>query len=100
MVRKIRRKVKRPSRPEGLTPGIRMKGGVCFDPQINGFVAIVHTWDNAHCNGEPEEWRSTEVFPTEDAAMKHYKTTIRPGLKKMMAEAGRSGVKSIHRELE
>ena len=99
MVRKIKRKVKSPSRPEGLTPGIRMKGGVRFD-QVNGFIAIVHIWDNAHCLGEPEEWRSPQVFSTENAAMKYYKTSIRPALKKMMAEARRSGIKSIHRELE
>jgi len=100
MVRKKR--VKSSSWPEGLTPGMRMKGGVRFDPKVNGFVAIVHIWDNVHCLGEPEEWRSSNVFPTENAAMKYYKTSIRPGLKKMMAEAakGKSGIKSIHRELE
>jgi len=34
--------------------------------------------------------------------MKHYKTSIRPGLKQMMAEAakGQSGIRSIYRELE
>ncbi len=81
---------------------MRMKGGVRFDPEANGFVAIVHIWDNVYCRGEPEEWRSSEVFPTEAAAMKHYKTSIRPGLKQMMAEAakGQSGIRSIYRELE
>jgi hypothetical protein len=99
VVRKIK-KVKIPSRPEGLAPGMRMKGGVRFDPEIGGFVAIVHTWDNVHCRGEPEEWRSTEVFATEYAAMRYYKTSIRPALKKMMAEARQSGIKSVYRKLE
>jgi len=102
VVRKIKKRVKGSVRPEGLAAGIRMMGGVRFDPQVNGFLAIVHTWDNVHCLGELEEWRSPQVFPTENAAMRHYKRFIRPALKKLMAEAakGKSGIKSIHRELE
>jgi hypothetical protein len=97
-----RRKAKKPSQPKGLTPGIRMKGGVLFDPTINGFVAIVHIWDNVHCRGAPEEWRSPEVFSTEEAAMQYYKTSIRPSLERMMAEManGQSDRKFIHRRLE
>ncbi len=33
---------KRSSPLNGLTPGIRMKGGVRFDPESHGFIAIVH----------------------------------------------------------
>lgn len=81
---------------------MRMKGGVLFDSTVNGFVAIVHIWDNAHCRGEPEELRSPEIFPTEGAAMQYYKTAIRPAMKRMMAETanGRSDRMFIHRELE
>jgi hypothetical protein len=103
--RRRKRKAKRgrkPSPPQGLKPGIRMKGGVLFDPQAGGFVVIVHTWDNVACRGEPEEWRHPELFSTEDAAMQCYKTTIRPALRQMMTEmAGKDpGLSFFHRELE
>jgi SEC-C motif len=58
---------------QGLRPGMRMKGGVRFDPEAAGFMVIVHTWDNAAGHGEPTEWRTPEVFPTEEAAMQCYK---------------------------
>ena len=64
-MKKLKRKVKTSSQLKGLTPGIRMKGGVGFDPTANGFVAIVHTWDNPDCQGEPEEWCAPEIFSTE-----------------------------------
>jgi hypothetical protein len=100
--RKTKRKGKGYSPAQGLIPAVRMKGGVLFDPQVNGFIVIVHQWDNPDCRGEPEEWRYPEVFPTEDAAMQYYKTSIRPALKHMMADtAGRlPGSAFIHRELE
>jgi hypothetical protein len=49
-----------------------------------------------------EEWRSPEIFPTEEAAMQYYKTSIRPSLEQMMAEMtkGRSDRGFIHRKLE
>lgn len=100
--KKSRTRDKRRSPPKGLASGIRMKGGVLFDPQANGFIVIVHQWDNPDCRGEPDEWRYPEVFPTEEAAMQYYKTSIRPALKQMMAEtAGKlPGSGFIHRELE
>lgn len=96
------RKRKKRSRPKGLKPGMRMKGGVRFDPEAGGFFVIVHTWDNVACRGEPEEWRYPEPFPTEDAAMHYYKVNIRPVLKQMMAEAASqdSGLAFRYRELE
>ncbi len=66
-----------------------MKGGVAFDPVANVYRAIVHSWDNAECVGEPEEWRSIETFSSEDAAMTFYKANIRPGLERLMAQASR-----------
>jgi hypothetical protein len=84
----------------GLLPGIRMKGGVRYDPSINGFVAIVHSWDNVLCVGEPQEWRTSQVFPTEEAALRYYKTNIRPELEKMMSQAEKSNIKTLHRRLE
>ena len=85
-----------------LPYGIRMKGGIAFDPESNGFVAIVHSWDNKDCLGEPDEWVSSKVFPTENAAMRYYKKAVRPALKKAMRKAARmSGVDSVeHRVLE
>ena len=79
-----------------------MKGGVAFHPDSEGFVAIVHSWDNEDCLGEPTEWVSSKVFPTENAAMRYYKKSVRPALKKAMRKAARmSGVESVHhRELE
>ncbi|TEU17721.1 MAG: hypothetical protein E3J21_07710 [Anaerolineales bacterium] len=101
-IKRKKRKAKKLSRLKGLPPGIRMKGGVLFDPTVNGFVAIVHIWDNVHCHGTPEEWRSPEVFSTEEAAMQYYKTSIRPSLERMMAETanGQPGRTFIHRKLE
>ena len=61
----------------GLTAAIRMKGGVSFDPVANAYRAIVHSWDNAECIGEPQEWQAADVFETEDAAMAFYKSRIR-----------------------
>ena len=84
----------------GLKPGIRMKGGVRYDPSVNGFVAIVHTWDNVMCNGEPQEWRSPQVFPTEEAAMQYYKTNIRLALEQMTSQLAKSSKNIIHRKLE
>lgn len=90
------------SKLEGLTAGVRMKGGVCLNPHGNGYVAVVHTWNNIFCNGEPKEWFSPEVFPTEDDAMEYYKTYIRPSLSQMMSEIqkSKSGIRSIHKKLE
>ncbi len=81
--------------------GIRMKGGVAFDPEGNGFIAIVHSWDNEHCLGEPEEWRSSRIFPTEGKAMRFYKKAVRPKLKRAMRHAAKiKGVSTRHTELE
>jgi len=100
--RKVKRRSKRSSSLKGLTSGIRMKGGVRFDPTVSGFIAIVHKWDNVDCHGEPEEWRYPKVFPTEEAAMQYYKTSIRPSLKRMMTKMadGQPDVAFTHRKLE
>ena len=84
----------------GLVPGIRMKGGVRYDPLVNGFVAIVHTWDNILCTGEPQEWRSSEVFPTEEAAMQYYMANIRPTLEQMATQMAKSGKGIIRRQFK
>lgn len=86
----------------GLTAAIRMKGGVSFDPAANAYRAVVHSWDNAECVGKPKEWQSAETFESEDSAMIFYKSSIRPGLERLMAEASRK-VKDgtfMHRRLE
>ena len=86
----------------GLQPAVRMKGGVMFDPESGGYVAIVHSWNNAECRGEPTEWRDSRVFTTEDAAMQYYKTFIRPSLEKLMTqlEKDHRGTSTLHRKLE
>jgi hypothetical protein len=86
----------------GLTAAIRMKGGVSFDPAANAYRAIVHSWDNAECIGEPQEWRSAQIFASEDAAMSYYMASIRPGLERLMAEASRKAKDGtfMHRQLE
>ena len=85
-----------------LTAGLRMKGGVRFDPVTDRYIVIVHTWDNVHCQGEPKEWRSSEIFSTEEEAMSYYKASIRPALERMMAKITRkkSGTTFVHRKLE
>lgn len=81
---------------------MRMKGGIRSNPVGDGYVAIVHIWDNIECRGEPQEWRSAEVFATEEEAMRYYKTTIRPALEQVMAEMRDKGTgrKYIRRKLE
>ena len=86
----------------GLTAAIRMKGGVSFDPTANAYRAVVHSWDNAECIGEPTEWQVAEMFESEEAAMTYYKTSIRPKLERLMMAASRK-VKDgtfTHRRLE
>jgi hypothetical protein len=53
------------------------------------YRAVVHSWDNADCVGEPAEWMSDEIFDSEDTAMSFYKTRIRPKLERLMKEASR-----------
>jgi hypothetical protein len=101
-MRKVKWKARKRSPLKGLTPGMRMKGGVRFDPAVNGFVAIIHIWDNVYAHGEPEEWRATQVFATEEEALAYYKTEIRPALERLMADMTRekSGGKIVRRKLE
>ncbi len=86
----------------GLTAAIRMKGGVSFDAAANAYRAIVHSWDNAEAIGEPQEWQSTQTIESEEAAMAFYKSKIRPGLERLMAEVSRNvkGGTFMHRRLE
>ncbi len=86
----------------GLKPAIRMKGGIMSAPGTRGYVAVVHSWDNAECRGEPKEWRSPKVFTSEDAAMHHYKSSIRPALEELMNQfkKSRQWVSGFHRKLE
>ena len=72
--------------PVGLQPAIRMKGGVMLAPESQGYVAVIHSWNNAECRGEPTEWRDPKIFKTEDAAMHYYKNTIRPLLEELMTD--------------
>ena len=85
----------------GLKGAIRMKGGVAFDPQANAFRAIVHSWDNPDCLGEPKEWQAEQTFQSEDSAMSFYKLEIRPELDRLMKEIGhKNSVKTFTRRLE
>lgn len=79
-----------------------MKGGIMFDPGSQGYVAVIHSWDNAECRGEPREWRGQKVFTSEDAAMHHYKAVIRPSLEGLMNQFKKDhqGVLGFHRKLE
>ena len=63
-----------------------MKGGIRSNPTGDGFIAIVHKWDNVECRGEPAEWRHPQVFATEEEAMQYYKTRIRPALERFTTE--------------
>ena len=79
---------------------MRIKGGVRFDPAASGFMVIVHTWDHAAGHGEPTEWRTPEVFPTEETAMQCYKESIRPALSALMTQAsGQADATVVHRKL-
>jgi len=92
---------KRKDAHDDIPAGVRMKGGVAYDPAEDRFVAIVHSWDNAECFGEPLEWRSSKLFRTENAAMRFYKKSIRPSLKRKMKEASKQpGLTLGHRKIE
>lgn len=54
------------------------------------------------CEGEPTEWCSPKVFPTEEEAMKYYKLYIRPDMQRMMSkiEGELSDGTLVHRKLE
>jgi hypothetical protein len=80
--------------------GVRMKGGVAFDVERDGFVAIVHSWDNVDCLGAPAEWQSERVFSTEDKAMQYYRRKVRPLLKKALRKAKRDGIHVEERQIE
>ena len=99
---KKRRGSKRDSAIKDLPYGVRMKGGIIFDEKLRAYIAIVHSWDNVHCLGEPEEWRSQEVFSNEDDAMNYYKVKIRPALQRLMSEIENdsSKIKVTHKKLE
>ena len=86
----------------GMPYGLRMKGGIRYDPEAEGFVVIVHIWDNIDCVGEPQEWRHPEVYTDEEEALQYYKTQIRPGLMRLMEKnvAQSKNAAFIHRELE
>ena len=88
--RKNDRRRRKLSQLQGLKPAIRMKGGVRYDFSAKGFIAIVHSWDNERCVGEPQEWRSPQVFPTEEIAMEYYKNRIRPELEQMSSKMAKS----------
>ena len=88
--------------PVGLGGALRMKGGVAFDSSASAYRAIVHSWDNAECIGEPQQWQSAQTFSSEEAAMTFYTACIRPGLTRLMAEAAKEAKGGIflHRRLE
>lgn len=97
--------MKKPKKPTaavlpGLTPGLRMRGGVLYDPVSRQYHAIVHSWDNPTGVGTPQEWRSEQGFATEAAALSHYQTIIRPELEKLMRSLQPAAGRVIHRKLE
>jgi len=80
---------------------MRMKGGIRSNPAGDGFIAIIHVWDNVECRGEPTEWRSQDVFPTEEQALQFYQTTIRPELERLITQmaSDKRTTRAIHRRL-
>ena len=99
---KRKKKKNRTPSSKGFPFGVRIKGGVRFDPEVDGFIAIVHTWDDILGYGEPKEWRAPQVFQTEDEAMRYYKTSVRPMLEQMKSDLNKkkSNSKVFHRKLE
>ena len=90
------------SHKQKMPAGIRMKGGVIFDEELNAYIPIVHSWDNVDCIGEPKEWRSEKTFSSEDAAMNYYKVSIRPKLQRLMSKMENESPKTkvTHKKLE
>lgn len=86
----------------GLPFGLRMKGGICYDPNEGGFFVIVHVWDNVECRGEPQEWRYPQKYSDEDEALLYYKTHISPALIRFMEKNAEKSKNTafFHRRLE
>jgi hypothetical protein len=61
---------------------------------------IVYSSDNVLGVSESQEWRTSQVFPTEETAIQYYKTNIRPELERMMSQIKSSGAKTVQRKLE
>lgn len=62
--------------------GIRFKGGVKHD---NGqWYALIHSWDNLECHGEPTEFLHPKSFDNELDALAHYITVVQPIIKEML----------------
>ena len=78
-----------------------MKGGVRSNPTGEGFIAIIHIWDNIEGRGEPQEWRDPRIFRAEKEAMQYYKSTLRPVLEELRKKvADDTDGKSFHKRLE
>jgi hypothetical protein len=97
--------MKKPKKPtpanlSGLTPGMRMRGGVRYDPVSQQYYAIVHSWDNPLGTGTPQEWRAEPGFTTEAAAMAHYQAVIRPQLEQLMRSFQQSSGRVLRQKLE
>jgi SEC-C motif len=93
---------KEPLQFDGLPHGLRVKGGIRYDPAENGYFVIIHVWDNVDCLGEPQEWRYPEKYFNEDEALRYYKTHISPALIRFLeknAEKSKSAT-FVHRRLE
>jgi hypothetical protein len=60
--------------------GARIKGGTRFDPDLGGWIAIIHVWPNQEGTGEHVEYTDKCVFPTELMAMGHYQQKVRPAI--------------------
>jgi len=82
--------------------GLRMKGGIRYDPEEAGFFVIIHMWDNVECRGEPQEWRYPKKYSDEDEALRYYKTRISPALIRFMEKNAEKSKNAtfFHRRLE
>lgn len=70
--------------------GVRVKGGVIWDPALKKWQAIVSVWDNMDCVGHPHDFVSGE-FDTEGEAMTHYRETALPGIMRVLNDAAKKG---------
>ena len=72
-------------------PGILFKGGIRYEPKKNGFLVIVHSWNNVDCIGYPTEYALPYVFQAEEEAMLYYKEHVRPFLTDLLNKIQKQG---------
>lgn len=84
--------------------GNRLRGGTRYVAEEGKFVCVISLWNTPEGLGEPDsEWYTDERFDTEEEAMRHYKSVVRPMMMDIQATLGVTappGTQLWHQKLE